>query len=252
MINQGGGPADEHGVSASVTAVGSVSNDALLWLLPVALLVAVGAAGYGWWRRQRAASEIREWALLRGFRCWSGRADLAALCAKGPFGRGRARTALSVVEGEYGGVSVRLFTYEYVTGNGRDKRTVHHRVASAQLGLWVPPVELRTENPLTRVWGAVRGDDLDLESHAFNQTYRVDARDRRVAVALLCPTVMEYLLAHKHSWWWYEQGDLLFADVGEWRAAELDRAVAEIVGMARLVPRHVVREFGVGAAGGVP
>lgn len=232
-------------------AAASVTHAVLPWLLLVGFLGFAVLSGVLWWRRQQAASEIREWALRRGFRVWSTRGDLAVRYAHGPFGHGRGRVCLNVVEGEYGTVPFRLFTYQFTTGSGKDKQTVYHRVAAARLDLWVPTVELRSENAATRLWGAVRGDDLDLESHAFNQAYRVETEDRRTAVSLLPPATMEYLLAHRRQTWWFEQGDVLFADRGEWHAAELDRAVADVVGMARLVPRHVLREYGVQAEGGV-
>lgn len=250
MINSLAGAADDWLVTANVAASSPLAS-AVLWLLPVFLIVGMAFRGYLWWRRNRQTSQIREWALARGFRAWSTRGDLALHYAGGPFGSGRQRSCIDVIEGTYGDVPVRLFTYRYVTGTGRDKKTVHHRVASAQLQLWVPSLELSTENILTRAWGAVRGDDLDLESHDFNQAYRVQAADRAVAVALLHPVAMEHLLAHRHRSWWYEQGDVLFADRGEWRAADLDFAVSDVVGMARLVPRHIRRDYGVDTAGGV-
>ncbi len=114
------------------------------------------------------------------------------------FRRGDGRGAENVMwrDGTNGG-PVRAFDYWYYTESrdqhGNVSKTYHYfSCALAQVnGAW-PELQIEREGVLDRVAGALGFDDIDFESDEFNRTYAVHCQDRRFAMALIDPRMMEH------------------------------------------------------------
>ena len=116
-----------------------------------------------------------------------------------PFGIGDSRRARDIVWGTLGGRPFETFAYSYEThttdSQGRRSTTSH----AFQI-TWVPlpgPVEtvrLTSDNALMRGLTHLGARDLDVESHEFNQQWKVWFADERAAHAIFTPRMIERFL----------------------------------------------------------
>ena len=167
-------------------------------LVVAAVVVGVAAIGYAAWRDHERTKNLRDWARLRGWRYQEVDTGLPRRLGRhAPFNQGRHRYAGDIVTGTVDGRRCRVFDYHYETssGHGNDREVQHHRVSvvAVDIGARLPHLSLEPETIVTRAWGRVAGD-LDTESHAFNQAFRVDGEQTMVTTAMLNPQVMSYLL----------------------------------------------------------
>jgi hypothetical protein len=95
-------------------------------------------------------------------------------------------------------------------------KTYHYfSCALAQVnGAW-PELQVEREGVLDRVAGALGFDHIDFESEEFNRTYAVHCQDRRFAMAIIDPRMMEHLLATR--------GRVAYALKGRWLLLSCDR-----------------------------
>lgn len=117
-----------------------------------------------------------------------------------PFGVGHGRSATDVTRGIVNGRKFLVFGYRYVTGSGKD-RTVHNCfVCAVNVGGAIPTIRITPENPATRLYGALGGGDVDVESEEFNRRWHVWSDDSRIAHALLTPRMIERFLKPDLNW----------------------------------------------------
>lgn len=169
-----------------------------------------------------------------------------------PFGQGRSRRAENVLVGTHRGRQIVAYDYEYKTdsgsGNNRSTKTHEYAIWLVTLPHRLPDLEVRPEGIFGgRVAGALGFGDLELESEAFNQAYRVDCDDKRYGTAMLHPRMMELLLAAAASGGvsWRIESDVLVC----WEQDRADPAsivarldlLADII---ELVPSFVWKDFG--------
>jgi hypothetical protein len=74
-----------------------------------------------------------------------------------------------------------------------------YTVVVVDVPAWFPQTVVSQERAHTRVWGALTADDIRLESEKFNRAFRVVGKDRKFAMDLLSPRVMERLLRKERS-----------------------------------------------------
>ncbi|MDN4475984.1 hypothetical protein QQX09_08965 [Demequina sp. SYSU T00192] len=174
----------------------------------LALFLAVAAMGAGvviagaiaYQRAQQARlARIRAWVASRGW-SWTARDDaLAELLGTRPFGMGDEREAREVITGSRGGRPFQAFRYVVVDhsrdSKGRRKtRREDFQVVWVTLPRSLPALRFAPDDALQRVLTGLGWGDVDTESHAFNQRWRVSARDDAYAHAILAPHVIEELL----------------------------------------------------------
>jgi hypothetical protein len=79
---------------------------------------------------------------------------------------------------------------------GIDRRIRHwNTCAAGTLPLWTPYAVIGPETMLTRLLATATGNDIEIESEEFNRRYHVRCDSRRFATLLLCPEMIEVLLA---------------------------------------------------------
>lgn len=116
-----------------------------------------------------------------------------------PFGTGDNRRARDVVWGTLGGRPFETFAYSYEThttdADGRRHTTTHHfQVTWVPLPGPVPTMRLTSDNGLLRALTHLGARDLEVESHDFNQRWKVACDDERVGHAILTPRMIERFL----------------------------------------------------------
>ncbi|SEJ61184.1 DUF3137 domain-containing protein [Demequina mangrovi] len=169
----------------------------LFFLGVVALIVVLGVRGFLGARRRREAVAATVAAHHLGHLAED--PARASYFSSPPFGLGRRRRARDVVWGTMGGRPFETFAYSYETESrdteGRTRTTTHtFQVTWVPLPAPLPTVRLTGDNAMLRALGRLGGRDLDTESHEFNQRWKVQADDERVAHAILTPRMIERLL----------------------------------------------------------
>jgi hypothetical protein len=222
--------------------------------LIVVLVAAVG--GIFWYFRWKASQErMRAMQKLAADHGWTWYAEDSRFVRDDsgtPFGRGRSRRAENVLVGTYRGRRIVAYDYEFKTdsGSGENRNTKTHRYAVWLVTLPhpLPTLEVRQEGIFGgRVASALGFGDLELESEAFNQAYRVECDDNRYGTAMLHPRMMELLLSAGPSGGvsWRIEGDILVC----WENDRVDpAAIVErldlLADIIALVPSFVWKDYG--------
>lgn len=157
--------------------------------------------------KQRAASDARRTALAQrmtaqGFHYRAQVPERTTLFAGEPFGLGVTlrRFALDVVSGEVAGRPFETFAYQYDDhhsnhNNASSLVTYPYQITWIELPTALPTMRLTADDALTRVATKLSGGDLLIESHEFNERWKVWCEDERVGHAILTPALIAYLLA---------------------------------------------------------
>lgn len=224
-----------------------MSSPLVPFIVFAVLFVVAGVLGS---RARRRARERRsqEMATLAAARGWSYLpSDITAYYGftGAPFEQGRDIEATNVVRGQSNGWTVLAFDYRFTTGNGRSERTHVCSVTAVQTGAWLSPLRVAPETIGSELLDRVTGNDIDTESEQFNRTFRVTCADRKLAVDVLNPRMMTYLLQLPGLAWSLQAGYLVIAGAGlhDGRRIDYDVAVAEQI--LALVPDFVWSEAGV-------
>lgn len=173
----------------------TLESDVVIAFVAVAAVAVVPPTGawYLWslFERRRLAAmarfaESRGWSFEAQDKAWTGIAEGE------PFGEGWGWKARYVMRGSHAGLPSVVFEYRWVTLLGDFRRTRRAGVYAVALPVDLPSVHIRSERfmDMTR-------QDLELESEAFNEAFRVWAGDERFAYDLLNARTMEALLASR-------------------------------------------------------
>ncbi|MGH8893290.1 MAG: hypothetical protein ACRDWY_08310 [Actinomycetes bacterium] len=225
----------------------------LPWVFAVgAVVVLVGGFVLERKRRER----IMTFALARGWAYAGEDSSLVDRWPGEPFGRGERRRARNVLTGQESGRAFTAFDYSYVTHSTDSKG--HRRSSTQRYGVCVVAapaplgrVEVVPENVITRTADAIGlTPDIDLESDDFNRSFRIRARDAKLASDLLPPRTMEYLLAARPDAWRTAGPYLLSWHPGRLDPASVVRACAVLDRVIDGTPSFVWKDAGVRPAGG--
>jgi hypothetical protein len=116
-----------------------------------------------------------------------------------PFGVGDHRRARDIVWGTLAGRPFETFAYSYDThstdAEGKPHTTTHHfQITWVPLPAPVPTMRFMSDNALLRGLTHLGAKDLDVESFAFNQRWKVVCDDERTGHAILTPRMIERFL----------------------------------------------------------
>ena len=116
-----------------------------------------------------------------------------------PFGAGDSQRARDIVWGTLSGRPFETFAYSYEThttdSEGHRSTTTHYfQITWVPLPGPLPTLRLSSDNALLRGLTHLGARDLDVESHDFNQRWKVVADDERVGHAVLTPRMIERFL----------------------------------------------------------
>jgi hypothetical protein len=217
-----------------------------LALVVVAVMAVTVLFVYGEHRRLQA---IRMECLRRGWRYQTEDSALVDRWTAGPFGTGTGRRARNVVTGERDDQRFVAFEYSYKrsSGVGEQRRTTTYTFSVCALALPVPlpMLQVEPEGWLSRVADAVGiGDQIDVESAAFNRAFAVRAQDRKFAYDVLHPRHLEALLAAKRIGWWIEGTDILSSAQCPLDLDEVLGVLDHLGGVVSQIPDFVWRDRG--------
>ncbi|WP_025272171.1 hypothetical protein [Haloglycomyces albus] len=196
---------------------GSSSSGETDWVVLVfVIIIAVPLIGLMVWLRKKKVREYRAWAAQNGFH-YEPRDDTVAELSTGePFQEGSSRMGMDVFRGQYRGMHVMFFHYQYTTGFGKDRESHPFQVAAIGLPAPRPRLDIGHEGWWSRRFTA----DIDFENQAFNNHYKINCDSRRFAFDIIHPRTMEWMLSDPralHNEWRFEGQWLL-----TWRAGGLN------------------------------
>ncbi|WP_328991410.1 hypothetical protein OG394_34570 [Kribbella sp. NBC_01245] len=152
---------------------------------------------------------------------------------------------MSMVGGSFNGRPVGVMDFEYAVsttdgqGNVTSSSQACHVVA-VYLPAAMPWLRLTKESAM----GRMRESDLQLESKAFNDAFRVETPDDRYASAILHPRMMELMLASTWLDWQLAGPTLISWNLGRWEGPETVARLSVLTRIADLIPPFVLRDYG--------
>ena len=167
--------------------------DGSWFVIGMALLAVVGLL-VGWWGHRARVALLERWAAENGWEHHGADPALARRWRGTPFDEGRSRRATEVLTGPYEGRSALSFTFSWTTGSGKESTTHSAHVVALLLHASFPTLQLTPEGLGARLAKVFGGQDVQLESEAFNRAWRVQASDLRFAHDVLHPRTMHRLL----------------------------------------------------------
>lgn len=216
----------------------------LLFVLVAVLFLGVVVALF--WAEKKRVERLRLWAARNGWTYEGRDRSLVDLSRNQPFGVGSSRNATDVLRGTYEGRPALTFTYSFTTGSGKSKSTHQRHIVALALPTYLPTVEVTPEGIGAKLAKIVGARDLQLESEAFNQAYRVAASDDRMGHAIVHPRLMERLLRSDAlgTPWRIDGTWILTWELGKVDLARLAPRLGLLSAVVRSVPRHVWLDHG--------
>lgn len=197
----------------------------------------------------RRLRELRAECARRGWRYQTEDRSLVDRWSAGPFGTGQSRRAQHVVSGRNGNRAFLAFEYSYKrsSGAGDQRRTTTYRFTVCALGLPVPlpMLSVEPESWASRFAQAVGvGDQVDVESEAFNRAFAVRAVDRKFAYDVLHPRHLELLLAGSRVGWWIEGTEIVSSAERRLDLGQVEGVLGALAGVVEQIPTFVWRDRG--------
>ena len=177
-------------------------------------------------------------------RDWSYTQQVPALTERwrsAPFGRGHSRKARNVLTGTFEGQHVVSFEYQYTTGSGKNSSTWTYHVVALSLPTALPWLQLTPDGAGAAIAKLFGGQDIDFESRAFNEAWRVKAPPGQYAYDFIHPRMMDRLLARDAvgKSITVEGTDILLVVSGHQVLEAIDVYVNLLYGIYDLIPRHL-------------
>ncbi|MCW2857299.1 MAG: hypothetical protein JWR52_2914 [Marmoricola sp.] len=162
-----------------------------------------------------------------------------------PFEQGREVRATNVLRGEHNRWKFTTFDYRFTVHQGRSEVTHVCSVLAVQTGAWLTRLWVTPETFGSMILDHITGHDIDTESEEFNKTFKVRCDDRKLAIDVLNPRMMQYLLQLPHLGWSLQSGALVIATAGLNDGQRIDYNLTVAEQILGLVPGFVWTEAGV-------
>ena len=210
------------------------------------LVVVVGLFVGGLWVQKKRHERFRAWASSNGWTYLESDRSLVDLSRGQPFRQGSARKASEVLRGTFDGRPALSFSYQWTTGSGKNRSTHHAHIVALALPAYLPTIEVTPEGLGAKLAKLVGARDLQFESEAFNQAYRVAADDERTGHAIVHPRLMERLLRSDAlgNAWRIEGTWILSWEPGTLDLDRLAPRLGLLSAVVRSIPRHVWQDHG--------
>ncbi|GAA0621826.1 hypothetical protein GCM10009534_66400 [Kribbella sandramycini] len=142
--------------------------------------------------------------------------------------------------GDFRGRGLCVLEYRYTTSNGKSSQTHTVHLVALNLPAALPPLTVSHDSALRRAFSA----DIELESQAFNDAFRVDCQDQRYASAVLHPRLMEWMLANPALEWQLAGNALVSWAYGAFAIPDLLARLEALQGVLDRIPPFVLRDYG--------
>ena len=168
----------------------------------------------------------------------------------GEFCRGDKRYAYNTLAGDLKvgeqAWPTRMGDYHYQTTSSNGKQTTTHNHYFSYCLIKVPypslpDLRIRREGFFDSIAGALGFDDIDFESAEFSKRFHVKSSDKRFAYGVVCPAMMEFLLAEQSPTLEIEDGWCCLSTGQEtWSPAEFQQRLDWASKFFVLWPKHLV------------
>lgn len=223
----------------------------LLFGLPALMpLLMIGVAGvviyFAWKAHKRRQAEAAAFAASRGWTYTEKVPSLTSRWRSSPFSRGHGRSATNVITGAFHGRQIVSMDYQYTTGSGKNRSTWYFHVVALSLPVPLPWLQLSPDGAGASIAKFFGGQDIDFESGAFNDAWRVQAPEGQYAYDFIHPRMMDRLLAPDAvgKSITVEGADIFLAVSGRQQLAAIDHYINLLYGVVDLIPRHLWLKVG--------
>lgn len=139
------------------------------------------------------------------------------------------------------GMCVLDYAYSSSSGSASGTRNDTVHVVALILPVALPPLKLTEDSGLKQMFG---GRDLELESKAFNDAFRVSCADDRFASAVLHPRMMEWMLFNRGLEWQFAGNALVSWGHGSFVVQDVLARLEAMTGLIDRIPPYVFRDYG--------
>jgi hypothetical protein len=182
------------------------SSFAILIFVVFVVLAALGGI-YSYQQRQKRLAELRALAERLGWQfALAENYDYDVQFSQfSEFGRGDNRYAYNTLTGnlkvgdQLWPVRMGDYHFETTSSNGKQTSTHHHHFSYFLVKLpypALPDLRIRRERFFDTIAGVMGFDDINFESAEFSRRFHVKSSDKRFAYDVVCPAMMEFLLAN--------------------------------------------------------
>lgn len=205
------------------------------------VLLAGGVIWWAWYWGKKQREAAQAWAASRGWTYTRTVPELVQRWGSAPFRRGHSRRTQNVLTGSFHGMHVVSFQYQFTTGSGKNRSTHTYHVVSLSLPARLPWLSLTPDGAGAGVAKFFGGQDLNFESQAFNDAWRVQGPEGRFAYDFIHPRMMDRLMAPDALGRsiTVEGNDIFIAVSGSQRLEAIDVYVNTLYGIQDLIPRHL-------------
>jgi len=167
----------------------------LLGALVVAAVFAIGVIADR--QRDRHRAEMAAWASAHGMQYLAYSDQLAKQWTGQPFVESKSAQAVDILSGSTpGGHPFWSYVYKYIVGTDDNYYTVQKWILVLQMPRILPWLTVVFETFGAKLAQAFGGEDIKVESDDFNKAYRVQSGSPQFALAVLNPSVIDWLLGH--------------------------------------------------------
>ncbi len=219
-----------------------------LWVVGVAV-AGIGAGFWVWdsFRVRAHRAEFRQFALSHGWKYAPYGTSYTTRFAGFPFHTGERRRQEDILTGTYNSLTCSTFTHLFQTQASRDSPPVEqdYQVTLVELDVHLPRLDIVPESLGNRLAQALGGVDVEMESYDFNRRWRVKSADRKYAMDVIDPRMMERLMAYDFDGAAIriEGGAVMMWSAGRVGVSDLARRLDLLVSVATRIPAHVTRRF---------
>lgn len=168
------------------------------------------------------------------------------------FQQGHNRRAHNVMYGDYKGVRVRCFDYEYLDDSRNTGEAFQFTCLLVASPVRFYPLGIRPETAVDRLNHLLGVHDLQFESVDFNRQFAVHCTNERFAHDIIHPRMMELLLKHKHRELEAYGWSVLIVDpAGQPRVQDLEGEVLRLLDYGTEFVRLLPQYLQAGSASGV-
>lgn len=229
-----------------------MNNDGGVFLFPMLMpflvfLLAGVLIWVAWQQNKKRQAAAQAFAASRGWTYTPNVPGLVDRWRSAPFGIGSGRRASNVLTGDFHGRHVVSFDYQYTTGSGKSRSTSYFHVVALSLPAALPWLRLSPDGAGAAMARFFGGQDIDFESGAFNEAWRVQAAPPpQYAYDFVHPRMMDRLMAPDAvgRMITVEGADIVLAQSGHQVLEVIDLYANLLYGVDDLIPRHLWLKVG--------
>ncbi len=217
--------------------------DASFAMLPFLIFIVFGGgiAIYAYYANKRRREMLTSWAQSRGWQHHGTVKGMTRRWSGPPMSMGGATPAREVLTGPFHGYQALSFQYQYTTSNGKNSTTHYYHVIALHLPVALPWLQLSPEGVGSRIGKFFGGQDIQFESQAFNDEWRIQGPEGQFPFDFIHPRMMERLMqpdARGRSIC-VEGQDIYVWMNGRQDVNRIDHTLNLLLGIIQQVPRHL-------------